>query len=621
MADPEWRAEEAASPPDPDPEQAVPKSLAKLENAKGCFSGADIDYRCPCTATQYNTCQISRKLPLWNEFLIHIRLHLSFLPGRSGNLCLTPIPGDHLSLHELEQPQTHRASTLLYWLLRNHHCVTFVQVHPLALSIHAHIFANALHSNTSVKVLKLHFSHYCMPESVCTAIPTLKNLEELEFKSNGMCPPNMAPVLSRLVRTTASLVSLNTSEALLDNHEGEVAFFTALAANSTLRELSVRYRPRTDAYRRALCHYLESTATLTTLKIVAVLEMNTQSWLSSVLEGIVANKTLSSLTLKYFRIDREFAQYLANIILGNKVLRILHIDSFSGISQSQPLNVCDCCLEAVIGNEILEELSLPVQFWQPERWELLFKELPRKVMLQKVTVQSYMWDREPLRHVCKVLSGSGAEEKVHLGTYYHDGNRSGWECRGFSEVWFFNRNLRSFERSTLQRLTSLSHIRTVCFTLSGDDFSLAPIIADYIRETLTLRVLKLFASPNDSDPNVPNTWWSVILESLSANRSISELIVTVTNVNLEDVEGLADAVMLSAHIRRLDMCLRIPTGPSAFVRRLSANIDANYTITGVILRAGVRPTKDWFSVLNAVRRNSDLVTRATLFATATICDK
>ncbi|XP_077489437.1 uncharacterized protein LOC144100336 [Amblyomma americanum] len=79
--------------------------------------------------------------------------------------------------------------------------------------------------------------------------------------------------------------------------------------------------------------------------------------------------------------------------------------------------------------------------------------------------------------------------------------------------------------------------------------------------------------------------------------------------------------MLSAHIRRLDMCLRIPTGPSAFVQRLSANIDANYTITGVVLRAGVRSTKDWFSVLNAVRRNSDLVTGATLFATATLCDK
>ncbi|XP_077505740.1 uncharacterized protein LOC144115290 isoform X1 [Amblyomma americanum] len=92
-------------------------------------------------------------------------------------------------------------------------------------------------------------------------------------------------------------------------------------------------------------------------------------------------------------------------------------------------------------------------------------------------------------------------------------------------------------------------------------------------------------------------------------------------MDVANLERFADIVEASQSIRRLNMMM-VPRQKSIiFLRRFSAGITANYTLTRVVLLTRIEPSDDWFCVMDTARRNSDLVNRAIVFVTASRFDK
>lgn len=596
--------------------------LDDIDGIRGCFSGTPVDYRAPCTATEHRACHVARHMSAWNEILVRVRLELSHLPGTSGNLCLSRIAGKHPRPDELVESQTHQAVTLLYWLLKGHHCVSSAHVHLDTLGTHADIASAALEMNTSVKQLKLRFSRSDAPERLTTIMPTFGHLEQLECDCLEDRGSRLLGALSRLLHSTTSLRTLDLSSVWIESDEAALKFFEALKANLSLRELAFRYEARQDAYRAAFKDYLQCTTTLEALKVVA--SSDSKSSQASILEGLSVNRSVCTFILDFFRIDRRNTALMADVLEENNVLRRLHLGPLTGMGQLDPPNICGRFLEAIIRNETLQELSIPVHIWEPAKWARLFSALASKENPKKLTILTSLWNTELLQHICGALSGSGAEEKVSLGKYYVEGDISVVECKAVSEVCFMSGTENELERGVLQLLPSLNHIRTVSVGVSRSNLTLSSAVADYVRATTSLRVLKLFISSGATPPDVANMGWGVILDALSQNTSVTDLYVSVSNIfsmDEEDLKRLADLVKNSKHIRRGDFSFEMPAETSVFVRRLSVDISTNYALIGILLRTGMEPTREWFTVLDTVRRNSDLVTRAALFLKTSQCDK
>ncbi|KAK8782560.1 hypothetical protein V5799_016098 [Amblyomma americanum] len=390
----------------------------------------------------------------------------------------------------------------------------------------------------------------------------------------------------------------------------------------TLKELSFRYDAGKAEYRSAFRDYLQSTTTLETLKIIA--SCDSSSCQISILEGLYVNRSVSTFILDFFRIDRKNTELMADVLQENNVLRCLHLGPLTGMGQLEPPNISGRFLEAIIRNETLEELSIPVHIWEQARWARLFRALTYKEKMKKLTILTSMWNTQLLQRICSALSGSGVEEKVCLGKYYVEGDVSVVECKAVSEICFISQAEDELERGVLQLLPSLNHITTVSVGVSRSNLVFSSAVANYVRATTSLRVLKLFISSGETPPNAANMGWGVILDALSQNTSVTELFVSLSNIfsmDEEDLKKLADEVKKSKHIRRGEFSFEMLTETSVFVRRLSMDIGANYTLTSILLRTGMEPTREWFTVLDAVRRNSDLVTRAALFLKTSRCDK
>ncbi|KAH7968475.1 hypothetical protein HPB52_008553 [Rhipicephalus sanguineus] len=62
-----------------------------LGGATGCFTGAVVDYRSPCSAKPGKPCQILRQVDAWNELLFPAKIQLREIPGTLGKLALVNV--------------------------------------------------------------------------------------------------------------------------------------------------------------------------------------------------------------------------------------------------------------------------------------------------------------------------------------------------------------------------------------------------------------------------------------------------------------------------------------------------------------------------------------------------
>ncbi|KAH7969329.1 hypothetical protein HPB52_016749 [Rhipicephalus sanguineus] len=124
----------------------------------------------------------------------------------------------------------------------------------------------------------------------------------------------------------------------------------------------------------------------------------------------------------------------------------------------------------------------------------------------------------------------------------------------------------------------------------------------------------------------PDMWWRVIVQSLSQNNSIKELVLYVYKMSDIGVESLADTVKQSTNIRKLTFLDSGTTSVNAFVNRLSVDIMDNHTLLGVLLQGQMHQgwldsSKKVFTIYEATRRNSDLLATAAAFTKTTQLDR
>ncbi|KAH7968742.1 hypothetical protein HPB52_010923 [Rhipicephalus sanguineus] len=119
---------------------------------------------------------------------------------------------------------------------------------------------------------------------------------------------------------------------------------------------------------------------------------------------------------------------------------------------------------------------------------------------------------------------------------------------------------------------------------------------------------------------------SVIVQSLSKNNSIKELVLYVYKMSDIGVESLADTVKQSTNIRKLAFLDSGTTSVNAFVNRLYVDIMDNHTLLGVFLQGQMHQgwldaSKKVFTIYEATRRNSDLLATAAAFTKTTELDR
>ncbi|KAL1445353.1 hypothetical protein MTO96_029228 [Rhipicephalus appendiculatus] len=538
-------------------------------------------------ADEERTCQIATHLSTWNEILCYVGLEVRLTSGTSGQFSVVkfagriPLFGSRIeSQIELLKQQ---AATIIYWLVKTHHCLSTLSLLPTLLDSQAEIVCNALLEGKFVKNLVLMSTNRAASEKLSAAISGLPWLEYLELAMDT-CPEDVPAALSQLLRTTTSLSTLKIAGLRMKGKHVK-AFFTALRKNNTLRELSLQdFAMRDVDCQVAFARYLHKSTTLTSLTVEARGRI-VKGCLKSVLRGLRDNTSVVSLTLIGFAFDECSARHAAILLSENKTLRAFRIKDSSRMTEEGAPNIFECWLPAVIGNETLEELQLPLRYWQPEKWDEIFTVLPYKETLKKVFVEIDL-EYPGLQRVCLALGESEADEKVTLKVRHPPASLDLLEFMEYSELCVDGSCYENNAALTLNRLLWVDSITKVQMSIQRGDLALSRALAYYVARTTVLR--SLYIQVHDF-----SEWKS-------------------RNMDDRDLEGLADVVRLSRNVTSVLVSGDI----SAFVQRLAVGIRDNYTLLCITFYDRVYPevAKDWFAVRDTANRNCDLVTRAALFA-------
>ncbi|KAH7946205.1 hypothetical protein HPB49_021436 [Dermacentor silvarum] len=586
--------------------------LSRLKNARSRSRGVVIDHLMPCTAAEHQTCHIAGQLATCNELLFPARLELRDLSSDHGQLCLASFAEPELHLPDPVEFQLHQAATLVYWLLKTHRCVGSLDLTTSTLANRWELLLAALESNSSLRTLKIDVSEFVVQNELFVAIASLKHLEELECSSFTECLQELPATLSLFLRNTRSLTVLKIP-GLRMKDEGARKLMTALKSNVSIRELSLHGSIVCQAGRRAFAEYLKATGTLTTLTIVAEMGKS-RGCFTRIIEGLIANRTVSNVELKYVPIDPECIQLTAKMFLENPVLRIFNV-SFSHDTSIR--SWCNCWLLAVANNDTLQELRLPFHICTAEQWTAFLRAVSRKRSLKKVTIDVRMWFYHHLEGICAALRESSGEEKVSFGTYYVSDNFNLIEYKTFSDVEVSLYSNVAHE--LLLRLPACGHITCIRLHICTGHVALSSAVADYVRETMTLEKLQLYMYSGEDRDDVDRSWTLIVL-SLSQNTSIRELQFEMDTrddvIEEQHVESLAQVILSMKKIRKVHFEAYQGAITSAFIHRLSMNIAETYTLQNVTLlgRIDWRAATDWLAVRKAVCRNISLVARAIHFA-------
>ncbi|XP_050041588.3 uncharacterized protein [Dermacentor andersoni] len=597
-------------------------TLANLESARGCFTGAAVMHRVPCTADEGRTCQIATHLSIWNEILCYAGWEVRLASGMSGQFCVVNfagcIPLFGSGIESQIEVLMQQAATIVYWLLKTHRCLSTLTLAPPVLRSQADIVCNALLAGKSLKHLTVLSTESVACKKLSAAISGLRWLEELELTFEE-CIEDMPVGLSELLRTTTSLSTLRISGLRMKGKRVR-EFYTALGENTTLRDLSLHESAISDSRcQAAFARYLRRSTTLTSLTVEAR-NPNTEGCLKCVLRGLCGNKTVITAKLQEFVFDKENALLAATLLSENRTLRVFQI------KQSWPTfqgghSVLDFWLKSLTKNETLEELHLPLRCGRLEKWEEFFALVSSKKTLAKVLVDIDLED-PLLQRVCTALRESGAEEKVTLGSRRPPKSLDLLEYMEYSELYLDGCSSEKNAALLLNRLLSVDHITTVRIGFFRGDLALSSALADYIAKTSSLRSLyvEVYSCSCAVAVDITSNWWTIIMESLAANDSVRELgLHKPGNMDDRDLERLADVVRGSRNIRRV----AVSGDVSAFAQHLSVGIADNYTLLGVTFYDRVYPevAKHWFTVRDTANRNCDLVTRAALFVSGSRDDR
>ncbi|KAL1421557.1 hypothetical protein MTO96_022996 [Rhipicephalus appendiculatus] len=284
-------------------------------------------------------------------------------------------------------------------------------------------------------------------------------------------------------------------------------------------------------------------------------------------------------------------------------------------------SVYDCWIPALIENETLEELRIPLTIFQPPQWALLFRALPTKENL-KVHIENSVYTHQHLSFVCAELKSGGLEEKVSIGCYDFEHEIEPLLCKAFAEVNFSQPNERTV--AALRLLPSCEHITSVTISIHRDNVAVSSAFAEFLESTTALRKLHLSAGLGSQVEGDGDTrWWSLVHEALPRNNSLRDLSVTLYRTSVQEMEELADSVGRSSSIRWVSIEPQPTTDASAFVRRFAKDIEQNHILLTLICQGHIRAVVagHWHTVQETTRRNSGVVARAARLLKASPLDR
>lgn len=589
------------------------------------LQGLSRDYEMPCTATDQITCHIVQHLPALNKWLLYNQSQLRESTGKCGQFSLVIWRWPVLRTSTDDTLRKRRqADILLNGLLKTHRCIGEINFLSceLATEHSPDIRSDALAQNSSVKVLKLNTNH--INDRLWAAICSLVQIEEFKIEPGKFCSSPVPSALAALLRTAQSLISLGVPDLWFDEAQAN-EFLTALTANATLKELSIRESMRYGPLllnRSAFAEFLKSTLTLTTLTITipfsACYQQAQNHWLW-ILEGLVKNRTIQNVSLAYVIVDEESSALITKIFAENKVIRTFSMISKRERLDARFMSMSECWLRALAENNTLENIRLHIAIWTTKQWKHFFSTIAKQKNMKRATIQVTLGDRHLLPELCKMLKETGAEDKVSLGQFNVGEERGIVECKAISGLHAFKGQYAKAELcSILKILPSLHHVKFLCLEIAVTDVdtALCSFIGEYITATHALEKLDLMLRSDQIEDNAGDPFLTTFIESLPRNKSIKHLKVCVSHMQLERIKLLADVILLSKSIRTVSFNVERSCNGGMFFRRLSVGIVDNYQLLGVASgysSAGDKAFEDWYGVLEVTRRNSDLLTRAAAF--------
>ncbi|XP_075726055.1 uncharacterized protein LOC142767726 [Rhipicephalus microplus] len=603
--------------------------LTDLNEITGFFSGGTIDYASPCSATEQRACHIVRQLSLWNEVLSQTKMELRQSPRTRTGMTLMSVDNPYIVDHSLYM--LHQAASLLHHLIKTHRCVTHFDIAMGRLNLYEQLLCDALCDNVSVETLKLQDTYkqkHGPHRNFCAVIPTLQNLRHFECDSDAECRPLFLETLTALLKTR-SLESIRVPDLRMTREQAE-AFLTALATCPSLGELSFNFGIVALASQEccaAFAVYLKSHTALTNVTFAGRDDVYSDG-MRVVLRGVSENKTIARIEFRTALMQQdEYVEAVGDVLLRNATLRSVHVIPCPPHYDMGALYL-HTWLTALVGNETLQEITLPFYIWSSPQWAQFFQALSRKRHLRKVLVVGETEDAVYLREVCDALRESGAEDKVVFGPFL------GASCYQYAFHLVKSKCFRDVLvsdahgvakapslRKLLHQLCSLNHVPSLTVHVDPTTCkrSVTSALSDYVGTTTALKKLRLISLSFEHPNNESDLTWMEVFESFSRNRSLSELCVRVTSFVKVDSELLADVVKCSENIRSFGVSVRCWWHGTEFLSRLSQGIYNNYSLLSVQLPDYMN--RDSFAVWDTTRRNFGLVASASQFLAGAECDR
>lgn len=526
----------------------------------------------------------------------------------------------------------HRAAAVLYWLLKTHHCVASVHIPYVYTSseerskLYRAVFGILLDGN-SIKSLTVECSPRVYRSSFCNVLLSL-NFREFQFFDTSI-DSIVSTAISALIPTTATLSVLNLSDILLQQGSQAKLFFTALSANTTLRDLSLSYNAvREDP--SSFVQFLASNATLQHLMLKGNSRVDDYT-LKYTFAGMLMNGAIWSLEVDNFILDSE------SVKLGARMLREHKLRCFKFSTRASAhvphlitylywLHISDnigTWHEAVSQNNTLQYMSLIFGIWNAEHWGSFFRILPKHRSLKMVTIDVQHMEYAHLAGVVRELELSGSEEKVRFNAPCKMDTLALSDCKRCSQLQAYVpiKSEPNFLR-VFQQLPALSHLNTLSLTIEHWDSAICSLVAHYIATTSTLRRLHMLFIFGYS-PGRSVEWFPALSRSLRLNGSITELCIGARVDPSEALAVVGEAVRRSATIRKI--CILEWSAPAllSFMCGLSAGIVKNRTLchTASDYDEWAYNVEGWFAVYDTARRNSGFVARSAQFLNNGRCDR
>lgn len=612
---------------------AGPLSLSTKESLRGRFTGEAFNFRLPCTATENNTCQIVGHLSAWNESLFLACWQLQEMPASSGGLSLVLFRHPNSSFRPSQQ--LNHVIQLVCHLLKTHRCVTHVEFDLLLLEQCNHeLLSNVLRRCQSIARVKLTFRGSTSGEDLATAALCLPHLQELECSLLVEPSETLVNSLSTLLQSTKSLTTLRVSGYLNYGRSSEKLLQALARTRSSLKELVLPGRLIAEAGKNAqtmFAGWLKKTTSLSSLTVLGEWTYLELSPLNGILQGILGNTSITAVDIQRPKLYQADVPLLSEIIEQNKVLRSLKIsyepNSYKRPSSFKdgPPNTADSyrCLKALVENHSLVEVALPIDFWDEYNWKELFKALPAKMNLERVSIEAP--DRAPfVDELCVAIKETGAGDKVSFNASHRAWKLDeSFECTAFSSV-----AVRVYDDSgadvcgILERMPSLGHITCLELSFLFQDSLCREVVSalgTFLGVTRTLKTLSLSLS---SLAQLVESQ-EVLMEGLAVNRSLREVRIEADEAGCDFSvfsEPLADVINGSKNISRLNLTIKNDAydegdyDENAFTR-LAEGIAENYTLLDLTASECMFTLgSSWFKITDTTRRNQGLLTCAADFA-------